>query len=88
MPTLSMFYGIIITMYRESNSKHNLPHIHAYYQDYNASLSFDGTVLEGSIPSGKLKLVIAWIEIHKDELEANWKLLSEGKKFYKIKPLV
>ena len=29
MPTISMFYGIVIRMYREIGGKHNLPHIHA-----------------------------------------------------------
>ena len=33
MPTISMFYGIVIRMYREIGGKHNLPHIHAEYQN-------------------------------------------------------
>lgn len=35
----------------------------------------------------KLKLVEAWMEIHKEDLQANWQLLSEGQKFFKIPPL-
>ncbi len=31
MPTLSMFFGIIIRMYKEVGGKHNVPHIHAEY---------------------------------------------------------
>ena len=87
MPTLSMFFGIIITMYREVGGKHHLPHIHAEYQGEEVAITFDGEILEGSIPNKKLKLVIAWMEIHKEELEANWKLLSEGREFFKIEPL-
>lgn len=87
MPTLSMFFGIIIKMYREINSKHNLPHIHAEYQDDEAVISFEGDVLGGNLPPKKLKLVQAWIVIHSEELQANWKLLSEGKEFFKIDPL-
>ena len=44
-------------------------------------------MLGGSLPPKKLKLVQAWIEIHNEDLQANWKLLSEGKKFFKIPPL-
>lgn len=87
MPTISIFFGIIIRMYREINSKHNLPHIHAEYQDFEAVISLEGDVLGGSLPPKKLKLVQAWIEIHNEDLQANWKLLSEGKKFFKIPPL-
>lgn len=87
MPTISVFFGIIIKMYREINSRHNLPHIHAEYQEYEAVLSLDGEILNGELPSRKMKLVQAWIEIHQEDLQANWKLLSEGKEFFKIDPL-
>ena len=87
MPTLSMFFGIIITMYREVGGKHSTPHFHAEYQGDEVVMSFSGQIIEGSIPIGKLKLVIAWAEIHSDELVANWKLLSEGREYFKIDPL-
>ena len=87
MPTLSVFFGIIVKMYREINSRHNLPHIHVEYQDDEAVISLDGDILSGSLPAKKLKLVIAWLEIHNEDLHANWKLLSEGKEFFKIDPL-
>lgn len=32
MPTISMFYGIIISLYFYDNERHNVPHIHAKYQ--------------------------------------------------------
>ncbi len=87
MPTLSVFFGIIIKMYWEINSRHNLPHIHAEYQEYEVAISLEGEVLSGEIPPKKLKLFQAWIEIHNEDLIANWKLLSEGKEFFKIDPL-
>ena len=87
MPTLSVFYGIIITMYREKSVRHNTPHFHAQYQGDEAAISFDGEILEGSIPNNKLKLVIAWAEIHREDLAANWSLLSDGREFFKIDPL-
>lgn len=87
MPALSMFFGIIIYMYREQGGRHNIPHIHAEYQDEEAVLSLDGELIEGTLPKKKLRLVQAWIDIHHDELEANWKLLSRGQSVFKIAPL-
>jgi hypothetical protein len=31
MPTISMFYGILILMFFRDNRRHHLPHIHARY---------------------------------------------------------
>ncbi len=87
MPTISMFYGIIIRMFAEKGGKHRQPHIHAIFGDNEVVLSFDGEQLAGSFPSGKMKLLQAWVEIHREDLEANWKLLSENEPAFKIEPL-
>ena len=87
MPTICMFFGIIVRMYNEKGGKHSVPHLHAEYQEYNVVIDFDGNVLEGEFPKSKQKLLEAWMEIHRDELEANWKLLSNGDGFFKIEPL-
>lgn len=88
MPTISMFYGIIICMYFNDNKQHKLPHIHVKYQEDEVIIAIpDGDVLEGSIPKAKMKLVEAWIEIHKDELMADWQLAVSGEQPYKIEPL-
>ena len=84
MPTISMFYGILIRMYYDD---HNPPHIHAVYNNGTACFTLDGELLDGSIPKKQRKLVEAWIEIHRDELDANWKLAQEGEPFFKIEPL-
>ena len=83
-----MFYGILILMYFYDNKKHSLPHIHAEYGEYEASITIDdGLVLSGNLPAAKLKLVQAWIEIHREDLLANWKLAVSGEPIYKIDPL-
>ena len=88
MPTISMFYGILVAMMFEDNERHNLPHIHVRYAGQKASISIeDGLVLAGSIPSRQLKLVQAWVEIHKDELYADWELALTGEQPYQIAPL-
>ena len=40
----------------------------------------DGTVLAGTLPPKKHKLVVAWIEIHQEDLIADWQLAVNGKK--------
>jgi hypothetical protein len=88
MPTISMFYGILIQMYFYDDKKHHCPHIHAEYGDQHATLAIsDGTILAGSLPSAKMKLVQAWIEIHRDDLLADWKLAVAGEPVFKIDPL-
>ena len=88
MPTISMFYGVLILMYFHDNKKHNLPHIHAEYGEYEASISIeDGAVLSGKLPPPKLKLVQAWIEIHREDLMVDWKLAVAGEPVFKIDPL-
>ena len=88
MPTISMFYGIIIYMYYFDNKKHKLPHIHVHYAEESAVLSIEeGKVLDGKIKNNKMKLVQAWIEIHKEELMADWKLATTGSIVFQIEPL-
>ena len=40
-----------------------------------------------NVPKKQMKLLIAWMAIHEDELNANWKMLSEGEGYLKIAPL-
>ena len=47
----------------------------------------DGFLMEGSLPPNKEKLIQAWIEIHKEDLMANWQLAVSGNKIFKIDPL-
>ncbi len=88
MPSISTFYGIIIYMYFMDNRQHKSPHIHVKYQGQEVVVSIpDGDIFEGNIPSSKMKLLQAWIEIHKDELMADWELAISGEHPYKIDPL-
>ena len=88
MPVISMFYGIIIHLYFRDDRQHKRPHIHVTYQEYESVIALpDGDILEGSFPGNKMKLVQAWIEIHRDELVADWELAVNGQQPYKIEPL-
>ena len=88
MPVLSMFYGIIVSLYFQDNRRHHRPHVHVRYQEDEAVVSIpEGELLEGGIPATKMKLLIAWMEIHRDELMANWQLAASGQQPFKIEPL-
>ena len=87
MPTIAMFYGIIIRMYT-GKREHNPPHFHAYYGDHRAIFSIESCMLlEGDFPSKQRKLVEAWAELHSEELRADWRLAAEGEKPFNIDPL-
>jgi hypothetical protein len=88
MPVISMFYGIIVSMYFLDNKRHKRPHVHVKYQENEVVLSLpEGELIEGTIPSAKMRLVLAWMEIHRDELMADWELAASGQQPYKIEPL-
>jgi len=88
MAVISMFFGIIISMYYLDNRRHKSPHIHVKYQEHEAVIMIpDGNVLEGNLPSSKMKLIQAWIEIHREELMADWELATTGRSIFTIDPL-
>ncbi|WP_224984846.1 DUF4160 domain-containing protein [Geomonas agri] len=88
MPTISMFFGIIIRMFYRDYQQHHLPHLHAEFQGDVAVFAIeDGSILDGWLPPPKRKLVEAWMEIHNEELLADWQLAVEGETVFKIKGL-
>jgi len=88
MPAISMFYGVVVYLYFIDNKRHKRPHIHVRYQDAEAVISIpDGNILEGKLPQTKMRLVLAWIEIHREELVADWQLAVSGQQPFKIAPL-
>jgi hypothetical protein len=88
MPTISMFYGILIRMFFYDTDKHNMPHIHAEYQGHMAVYSIHSAdVLAGELPPKQHKLVSAWMVIHQDDLIADWQLAVNGQKPFPIKGL-
>jgi hypothetical protein len=88
MPTISMFYGILVKMFFYDTDQHHTPHIHAEFQGETAVYDIeDGVLLAGKLPPKKHKLVVAWIEIHQDDLKADWELAVNGKKPFPIRGL-
>jgi hypothetical protein len=88
VPELSRFFGIVIRMFVEAGGQHHRPHFHAYYQDHAAVFAVDTIeCLGGSLPKPQQRLVEAWAEIHRTELEHDWVLLQSGRPPVKIEPL-
>lgn len=87
MPIISQFYGILIYLYRELTGQHNTPHVHAQYGEFEMSIAFDGNIIVGELPNKQRKLVIAWVALHEDELNAAWKAYNESGYVVKIRGL-
>lgn len=74
-------------MLYEVGTKHNKPHVHAEYGEYEASVGIDGEVLAGVLPEKQYKLVAAWLALHEDELYEAWNNAVQMKPMHKIMPL-
>ncbi|MBN2627013.1 MAG: DUF4160 domain-containing protein [Spirochaetales bacterium] len=67
---------------------HTPPHFHAQYGNAKALISIlDAVVINGSLPSRQLKLVLAWCELHENELIANWESAKKHGEIHRIDPL-
>lgn len=85
MPIVSTFFGIVIRMFY---LEHGVPHFHAEHQGQQATFTFDGEVLAGSIRSRTaLRLIKEWALEHGKELNANWGKARAGEALERIAPL-
>ncbi|MEY4977842.1 MAG: hypothetical protein RLZZ352_112 [Pseudomonadota bacterium] len=70
MPTLSIFFGIIVRMWHDD---HPPPHIHVEYQGFEALVNIaTGNVAEGELPRKVATIVKEWCQVHQAELQENW----------------
>ena len=85
MPTISMFYGILIQMFWDD---HAPPHFHALYAEYEVIIDIKTLeMIRGSMPRRALALVLEWAAQHRSELIEDWKLCEQNQTPYKITPL-
>lgn len=85
MPTLSVFFGIVIRMYYDD---HGPPHFHAYYGEYEAVLSIETMeVLRGKLPRRALAMVLEWATEHRDALREDWLRAEQHRPLLPIEPL-
>lgn len=70
MPTLSIFFGIVVRMWHDD---HPPPHIHVEYQGFEALVNIaTGDVVEGALPRKVASIVKEWCQVHQAELQDNW----------------
>jgi hypothetical protein len=85
MPTVSMFYGIIIRMFFD---EHAPPHFHAEYGEFKATVGIrELDVLTGFLPRRAQELVLDWAELHQNELLTDWDLCRQHQQPNPIAPL-
>ena len=65
-----------------------MPHFHAKYGSDEVIVSIrELEVIEGSIPSKQLKMLIGWAAFHQEELIENWNLAENQQELFSIEPL-
>ena len=85
MPTISRFLGISIRIYYED---HGMPHFHAYYGEFEATIAVDTLeLLAGALPRRVLALVLEWASQHREELRANWRRATQHRPLRNIDSL-
>lgn len=82
MPTISIFFGIIVQMYW---TDHPPPHLHAFYAGFEAMFAIEtGEVVGGSLPPKVERLVRDWVLAHRAELMDNWRRGRQKLPFNKV----
>lgn len=85
MPEISRFYGIVIQIYY---GDHPPPHFHARYAGNLAKIAIGTlTVIDGSLPSRALTLVLEWASAHQSELRTAFERAANLQPPGKIAPL-
>jgi hypothetical protein len=85
MPTIALFFGIRVLMYWND---HQPPHFHVEYQGQRAIVGITPlVVIQGVLPNRVLRLILAWGELHQDEILQDWELAREGKELLFIEGL-
>ena len=85
MPTISIFYGILIQMFWR---EHGPPHFHALYGEHEVLIDIRTLdVMQGNLPKRALALVLEWAAEHRVELMEDWDLCTRMQTPRKIEPL-
>jgi hypothetical protein len=86
MPTISMFYGIIIKMFFDD---HAPPHFHVEYAEFKALVNIkDLFIMEGCLPKRAEAMVLDWAAHHQSELIEDWNLCMKRSQPKPIQPLL
>lgn len=85
---ISAYHGIVIALCRVKSSTKLSPYIFVRCSGSEAAIDIqDNMIIHGYLPKGKNHLVHAWVEIHREELFANWEVGQKTGEFFRIDPL-
>jgi hypothetical protein len=85
MPTVSRFFGIVISMYYND---HAPPHFHIMYAEHRAKMAIETLeLIDGVLPRRPLALVLEWAALRRGELVADWERARNGVPLEPISPL-
>jgi Domain of unknown function (DUF4160) len=78
-------FGITIAMFFDD---HGFPHFHARHAEGEAKIRIDNLeVIDSNLGRRQLRFVLAWAELHQEELEENWRRARAGETLLEIEPL-
>ena len=84
MPVICRFLGIAIAiLYRD----HNPPRFHAIYGEHEITVTIRDGQVSGDFPARARTLVLEWLELHREELLADWERARAGQPLLPISPL-
>jgi hypothetical protein len=85
VPTIVVFYGIVIRLYF---ADHPPPHVHAIYAGAEALVAIDPPqIIAGSLPRRAAAMVLEWVALRRSELLAAWDAAQQGSSPGKVPPL-
>lgn len=85
---VSAFYGLVVAYAATKNKQSVAPYVIVIHEGRDSGVALlDNHLIYGYLPQGKLLLTNAWIEIHKEELLANWHSGRLTGEYFKVEPL-
>ena len=84
MPEISRFLGIVIGMFF---NEHGVPHFHAVYGDRRITVEIESGNIHGHFPPRAERLVLEWLDLHREELLDNWQRARQHEPLQRIAPL-
>jgi hypothetical protein len=82
----------LFPVFSESRSQffyrdHDPPHFHATYGEFEITVTIRDGHVRGEFPPRARGLVLEWLQLHRDELLANWDRARRGEPLVPIPPL-
>ena len=85
MPTVSVFYGIVVMMF---HNEHPPPHFHVRLAEHRARVAIaGGEVVDGGLSPRAARMIREWADLHREELDENWRRAEELQPLARIEPL-